>query len=656
MVSIPYNKISIYSKMNSQKRATAKPKQSKQSKRSKRGGQPKLSLSRLGSLLPTLSASRGRFANSSLLRLQQPHLRQYFEAPPKQRARTTFSAPVKLQEPPKPLVDIIQIPSHSKANESDIPSNITLEMLEDIYSYEFLLDEIDNLKKNAKEIAEEIIKQDEIENLEKDAKEIEEEIKQDNFDKTIIRKIEECKKKVRMLWNKFYTTFKTNAKTLTGGNGDQNAYNAWYNDDEKSSKPIVVRWGFRLSIFSFVYRVLEYCINLLSNKTASASTKSRRYDQQYYIDKMERIRKKTLKDLTKSGIDSTKIEKIMSNFRLVEIEKKTEVLESLKVRDRLERITISELYKEFPPDIRSSSDYNLYQPFKRIKYLTLYGSTLPYQFNRTELLRNMLYVLERHNIKNFIDLHDCEGITNTSDCNPYDLSGERDMFDLAVKVMKTRGRKYINVKGYVDMRSGSYSAWLEISKIPDTSVYETLVHCYMGRGRTGSVLLFLLLRDFKGIDKYIDLIEYRLRKPHLGYDNINELHDIIMKLFDKNRIVDNVFVELFNVEDMKHIRLLRQRLNRIFFFLAKKHKVSHVCLYQHIPSYPLIIEKIKRKLRRENSQWSEEKIELETNYIYGKLPSDDAIISYEFSKTEIYEMSSFDSMYPARIESILDGE
>ena len=633
--------------MNSQKRATAKPKQSK------RGGQPKLL--RLGSLLPTLSASRGRFANSSLLRLQQPHLRQYSEAPhQKQRARTTFSAHVKLQEPPKPLVDIIQIPS--KANESDIPSNITLEMLEDIYSYEFLLDEIENLKKNAKEIAEEIINQDEIENLEKDAKKKAEEINQDNFDKTIIHKIEECKEKVRMLWNKFYTTFKTNAKTLTGGNGDQNAYNAWYNDDEKSSKPIVVKWGFRLSIFSFVYRVLEYCINLLSNKTASASTKSRRYDQQYYIDKMERIRKKTLRDLMKSGIDSTKIEKIVSNFRLVEKEKKTEVLESLKVRDKLERLAISELYKVFPPDIRSSSDYNLYQPFTRINYLKLYGSTLPYQFDRTELLRNMLYVLERVNIKNFIDLHDCEGITNTSDCNPYDLSVGRDMFDLAVKVMNTRGRQYINVKGYVDMRSGSYSAWLEISKIPDTSVYETLVHCYMGRGRTGSVLLFLLLRDCKNINRYIDNLENRLGKPHLGYNNINELHDIIMNLFDKNRIVDNVFVELFNVEDMKHIRLLRQRLNRIFFFLAKKRNVSHVCLYRHIPSYPEIIEKIKRRLRREKPQWSEEKIELETNYIYGKFPSDDAIISYEFSETEIYKMSSFDSMYPARIESILDGE
>ena len=642
--------------MNSQKRATAKPKPSK------RGGHPN-SLSRLGSLLPTLSASRGRFANSSLLRLhpphllQPPHLRQYFESPhQKQRARTTFSVNVKLQEPPKPPVDIIQIPSPSK--EYQIPSNITLEMLEDIYSYEFLLelDEIDNLKKNAKEIAEEIIKQDEIDNLEKDAKKKAEEIKQDNFDKTIIRKIEECKEKVRlMLWNKFYTTFKMNAKTLTGGNGDQNAYNAWYNDDEKSSKPIVVKWGFRLSIFSFVYRVLEYCINLLSKKTAS--TKPRRYDQQYYIDKMELIRKKTLKDLMKSGIDSTKIEKIVSNFRLVEKEKKTEVLESLKVRDELERIAISELYNEFPPDIRSSSEYNnLYQPFTRIKYLKLYGSTLPYQFNRTELLRNMLYVLERVNIKNFIDLHDCEGITNISDCNPYDLSGERDMFDLAVKVMNTRGRKYINVKGYVDMRSGSYSAWLEISKIPDTSVYETLVHCYMGRGRTGSVLLFLLLRDFTGINRYIDNLENRLGKPHLGYDNIYEIRNVIIKLFDENDIVDNVFVELFNVEDMKHIRLLRQRLNRIFFFLAKKHNISHVCLYQHIPSYPEIIEKIKRRLRRENPQWSEEKIELETNYIYGKFPSDDAIISYEFSKTKIYKMSSFDSMYPARIESILDGE
>jgi hypothetical protein len=50
---------------------------------------------------------------------------------------------------------------------------------------------------------------------------------------------------------------------------------------------------------------------------------------------------------------------------------------------------------------------------------------------------------------------------------------------------------------------------------------------------------------------------------------------------------------LFNATDMERIRLLRQRLNRIFFFLAKKHKVSHVCLYRDIPPKLDIIEEIK---------------------------------------------------------------
>ena len=200
------------------------------------------------------------------------------------------------------------------------------------------------------------------------------------------------------------------------------------------------------------------------------------------------------------------------------------------------------------------------------------------------------------------------------------------------------------MKGYVDMRSGSYSAWLSISEIPDTSVYETLVHCYMGKGRTGSVLLFLLLRDYKGIDKYFNL----LHKPHLGYKSIFELRNALVALFDDNHTVKDVADELFNATDMKHIRLLRQRLNRIFFFLAKKRKVSHVCLYRDIPQDPEIIEEIKRRLKREKQQWDDGDIE----YEYGKYPSDAKIISSEFSETTIYELSVIEKM---NIEQILNG-
>ena len=622
--------------MKSQKRATVKPEP-------KRGGQPHL-LSRIRPLTSALqSASRFPVAKLSLS--------QFPKRPQQPQRAKTFSMSVKLREPPKPPVEIIHISSIPQI--SSIPSNITFEMLANLYSDELLLSEIKNLEEDAEEIAKNIIEQD-------------------NFDETIARMISECKEKVRLMrWNKFYTTLSGDVKTLSGGSGSGNTddYDAWYGDDAKTAKnaktaktaktaksakkPIIAKWRFRLSVISFVSRVLKFCIVFLSKHiTEDPSPSARQRGRQYYIDRMESIRDKTLDDLRKSGISITQLERIKANFFTVPRDK-AEL--SLRERDRLESLPISKLYTAFPPDIRNSGAYNrLYQPFKDgtgdtggVKHPKLHGMSLPYQFDRTELLRNMLYLLETFDIKNFIDLHDCEGITNTSECNPYDLSVGRDMFDLAVKVMKRGGREYINVKGYVDMRSGSYSAWLSISEIPDTSVYETLVHCYIGRGRTGSVLLFLLLRDCKNIHKYFNL----LHKPHLGYVDIFELRDALVALFDDNNTVADVVDELFNAIDMKRIRLLRQRLNRIFFFLAKKRNVSHVCLYRDIPRDPKIIEEIKRRLRRENPRWSERDIEHE----YGKYPSNAKIISSEFSKTTIYEMSVIEKMSDSDIEQILNG-
>jgi hypothetical protein len=608
-------------------------KTAKQKQQPKRGGQPRL-LSRITPLTSALQQSASRFPVAKLSLSQFPKQYRHFEAP-QQRART-FSMPVKLREPPKPLVEIVKI-----SPIPPIPPNITFEMLENLYSNELLLKEIENLEKNAEQIAMNIIAQN-------------------NFDETIIRMIRECKEKVRnMLWNKFYTTLTGNANTLSGGGSgsgnrdsdNKSDYDAWYGVE--TTKPVIAKWRFSFRIFSFVSRVLKYCIEILT-PSASVAPTSIRYDKQYYIDKMETIRNKTLNDLYDSGIPPKQLKSLLERFVSVSVSEDKVIL-AMRERDRLERLPVSQLYTVFPPDIRNSGRHNkLYQPFVGLRHLKLYGMSLPYQFDRTELLRNMLYILEKFNIKNFIDLHDCEGITNTTECNPYDLTAERDMFNLAVEVMKRGGRTYTNIKGYVDMRSGRYSAWLNISLIPDTSVYETLIHCYMGNGRTGSVLLFLLLRDSKNIP--INLIEHRLRERHLGYADIFELLDKLTALFDYKYLVNTVVDELFNVTDCGRIRLLRQRLNRIFFFLAKKHNVSHVCVYLDIPPKPSIIEEIKRKLIKKYPTWNEKDINDESYAIYSKLKSDKTIISKGFSKTKIYEMSAIELMNHMDIERILDGK
>jgi len=177
----------------------------------------------------------------------------------------------------------------------------------------------------------------------------------------------------------------------------------------------------------------------------------------------------------------------------------------------------------------------------------------------------------------------------------------------------------------------------------------------MGNGRTGSVLLYLLLRDSKKIPKYLNLIN-RLHKPHLGYKDIFELFDKLTSLFDDIYLVESVVDELFNVTDWGRIRLLRQRLNRIFFFLAKKHKISHVCVYLDIPPKPDIIKKIKRELVRKYPDWTKNDIELESYAIYSDSKSNPTIIYEGFSETEIYEMSAIESMNHRDIERILDGK
>ncbi len=76
-------------------------------------------------------------------------------------------------------------------------------------------------------------------------------------------------------------------------------------------------------------------------------------------------------------------------------------------------------------------------------------------------------------------------------------------------------------------------------------------------------MLFLYLRDLKDTDA-------KLKKGHFGYQSIDAL------IADFKRLVFNKYPSIG--DDFFKIRddgtLLRQRLNRVFFFLAKYHKVD----------------------------------------------------------------------------------
>ena len=322
--------------------------------------------------------------------------------------------------------------------------------------------------------------------------------------------------------------------------------------------------------------------------------------------------------------------------------------------------------------------------FQPIDKLYIYGMQLPHQFNRELLLNSMIYLFHMK-IYNIADLHGCSSGTNKLNsrislgigCNPYDRECEYLMWEAAKKLILAQPEskcndmkpyaymtqkdiddllltseeldylnhgKYYDIK-MEDMTAGFLWSWNEISKIKDTSKKENslIVHCLAGAGRTGSVMLYLILRDIRHYlppadrDAYDVELREKLAQEHFGFSNFKEAISFLKAYFvNYNSNIENAKSELFKIGskimdskttdlllrkgvDKKVVKmileqgldlqtrgtlvskgvddatiklivkqqtksqaissLLRQRLNRIFFFLAKEFDVKEFYTY-----------------------------------------------------------------------------
>ena len=206
----------------------------------------------------------------------------------------------------------------------------------------------------------------------------------------------------------------------------------------------------------------------------------------------------------------------------------------------------------------------------------------------------------------------------------------------------------------------------DISK-PENSI---VVHCLAGAGRTASVMLYLMLRDTMNyLDAteqrgYETEIKSRLAAPHFGMNNIaevigmlsayfvnyssnidaatGELFKLGSKILDRQTvailkqngvddalinkilgqgldtlarntlIMDGVDMAVIKDIEKKQVKsqascsLLRQRLNRIFFFLAKRFKVNTFYTYGRPTKQALILpnDEFSNPVQRAISDWS----------------------------------------------------
>jgi hypothetical protein len=247
------------------------------------------------------------------------------------------------------------------------------------------------------------------------------------------------------------------------------------------------------------------------------------------------------------------------------------------------------------------------------KVLYIYGMQLPHQFDRVRLL-GTIYKLHNKQIYSIVDLQDCNGgldgdhprLEYGVGCNPFDRDCEFDLWSVAISSIGSNAppsAKYTPIE-YIDMSTGSLKTWYEISQIKETNdeKNKTVIHCLAGAGRTGCVMLYLLMRDFSlsygiNIDSniYISYLKDKIKLPFFGFANIKEF--IEKELFcyfhfveddddlDNNKkSVKHMLSELFDTSGNLTISgtrasLFRKRLNYIIVFISKHFSITEFVTY-----------------------------------------------------------------------------
>jgi len=290
---------------------------------------------------------------------------------------------------------------------------------------------------------------------------------------------------------------------------------------------------------------------------------------------------------------------------------------------------------------------NKYMPIDK-DYQTIYTTgedhiTIQFDntFDRKSILKNMLVLLRRFkHFTTFINLLDCVPRDNIElnpeyECNPYDRYAIHDMIIIANNMLKdanyieNRVRQFYTIKNLESMKAGDLKTWYQINKIPKRSSKKLIgiFHSSSQIDNAGIILLFLKLRDARtssnlNIELSKEFVKYGLENEYFGLKNILKLIDFFKDLFKemhplpernhwnypnygpitsrqdyarkkreheesqkREKEFDREYYnEIFKTEMIWQVKLLRQRLNRIFYFLAKKHKINRFYLYTCLSS------------------------------------------------------------------------
>jgi neurofilament heavy polypeptide len=334
-----------------------------------------------------------------------------------------------------------------------------------------------------------------------------------------------------------------------------------------------------------------------------------------YRSELIKKSKEIIQGLTDKGQQAI----VQSFFRYVLTEEedngKNSVVKAFHAKRKLDYATGDQI-KEYRQKIYSSSNtlnsiqyvdsyiFNkLYRPNINCH---VYGMQLPHQFDRVKLLGTM-YKLHRSGIYSIVDLQDCNSgingghpmITKGVGCNLFDRNCEIDMWALAIATgddSSANNAKYYGIE-YADMSAGTLRTWNAISTIKNINDEKNklVVHCLAGAGRTGSVILYLLMRDSQKKEVVKEKLTKEMAELYFGCDSIPKFIETKLLpyftvvdddvLSDNRYFIKHMIAELFELgekkDDIDRIILFRKRLNFIIVFLARHFNIIEFVTYHH---------------------------------------------------------------------------
>ena len=227
----------------------------------------------------------------------------------------------------------------------------------------------------------------------------------------------------------------------------------------------------------------------------------------------------------------------------------------------------------------------------------LWGSSIPSQGNNTNLFETLAFYMYFKQINRIVSLQSCALDENTPmvqtpnndyECrvDPLFQNVEDKMWDNLKYINNNKlNNRSIELLNYAieDMTAGTINSWINITSLPDITKPEnsTLIHCYAGFGRTGSILAYYIM-------KHSTLAKVHLLQPYfgIGYDSIQCYDGLNMILMDHVKIDTSGLIagtdiynringfnpkdmvdEFFNISSVFFGRLFLTRINYIIIYL-----------------------------------------------------------------------------------------